>query len=77
VEDDDRCFQYRGYVLMCDPTQLGCGGYRAHAVVIKNDLVGCAMASLAPDNVLFLSKRGATEHAKEWASHWVDAHWAA
>jgi hypothetical protein len=77
VDDDNRCFHYRGYVLMCDPAQLQCGGFRAHAVILKNDVTGNPMASFTQTNVFFLSKLAATEHARDWASRWVDSHWAA
>jgi len=45
VDDEDRCFHYRGYLLMCDPTRLLCGGYRAHAVVVKHDFIGSTTAA--------------------------------
>jgi hypothetical protein len=72
LDVDDRCFHYRGFLLMCDPARLVGGGYQAHAVVTRADQTGDTMFASTPDNVAFISEEAAVTHAKDWAALWVD-----
>jgi hypothetical protein len=69
---DQRCFEYRGYLLMCDPTRLEGGGYRANAVVRRADQTGDAVAAATLEKLVFISEQAAVTHAMEWGSNWVD-----
>jgi hypothetical protein len=72
VEEGERCFLYRGYLLMCDPTRLEGGGYRANAVVCRADQTGDAVVASTPAELVFISELAAVAHARAWAAHWVD-----
>lgn len=72
MDVDERCFHYRGHLLMCDPTRLETGGYRAHAVIVRADQTGDTVVASTPEDLVFISEDAAVTHAKTWASHWVD-----
>jgi hypothetical protein len=72
MEQDDRCFLYRGHLLMCDPTRLGGGGYQANAVIVRADLTGDTVIAATLEKLVFISEGAAVVHAKERAAHWVD-----
>lgn len=74
MEEDERCFHYRGYLLMCDPTRLGGGGYQANAVIVRADQTGDTLFAASPEKLIFISEEAAVEHARSWAAQWVDEH---
>jgi hypothetical protein len=72
MEEDERCFLYRGHLLMCDPTRLDGGGYKANAVVVRADQTGDTVIAASLEKLVFISEEAAVVHAKNWAAHWVD-----
>jgi hypothetical protein len=74
VEEDERCFIYRGHLLMCDPTRLHGGGYQANAVVVRVDQTGDTVIATSPEKLVFISEEAAVAHAWSWAAQWVDEH---
>jgi hypothetical protein len=72
VHEDERCFYYRGYLLMCDPARLNGGGYRAQAVVCRADQTGDTLIASTQTGLVFISEGAAVMHARSWAAHWVD-----
>jgi hypothetical protein len=72
MDEDERCFLYRGYLLMCDPTRLDGGGFQANAVVVRADKTGDTVVAASLEKLVFISEEPAVAHAKEWAAHWVD-----
>jgi hypothetical protein len=74
VDEDERCFYYRGFLLMCDPTPKEGGGYRANAVVIRRGDPGGGFVAESPEGVHLISEEAAVEYAKAWAVAWVDTH---
>jgi hypothetical protein len=77
LDIDERSFHYRGYLLMCDPTRLAGGGYRAKAVVCRADHTGDTVVAATPEKVVFLFEEAAVTHAKDWGSDWVDENFGA
>jgi len=69
---DERCFLYRGYLFMCDPTRLDGAGYKANAVVVRADQTGDIVVAASLEKLIFISEDAAVAHAREWAAHWVD-----
>jgi hypothetical protein len=74
MEEDERCFFYRGYLLMCDPTRLGGGGYQANAVVVRADQTGDTVIATSPEKLVFITEEAAVAHSRSWAVQWVDEH---
>ena len=71
MDEGERCFYYKGFLLMCDPAPLDSGGFRAQAAVChhEGDVVWFAES---PDGVYLISEEAAVEYAKGWATAWVD-----
>jgi hypothetical protein len=72
LDSDGRCFYYRGYLLMCDPTRLRGGGYRANVVICRADKRGETLVAESLKEMVFISEWAAVVHAKDWAAHWID-----
>ena len=71
MKEEDRCFHYRGFLLMCDPTPAG-RGFQANAVVIRRDGMSDAVLASSPSGVYFITEEAAVEYAMAWAVSWVD-----
>jgi len=74
MDQDERCFYYKGFVLMCDPIRLESGGFRAKVAVCLPREDGKADVVLAesPEGVHVISEEAAVEYARSWAVEWVD-----
>jgi hypothetical protein len=77
LDIDERSFHYRGYLLMCDPTRLAGGGYRAKTVVCRADQTGDTVVAATPEKLAFLFEEAAVAHARDWGSDWVDENMSA
>ena len=76
MNEDECCFYYKGFVLMCDPTPLESGGFRANAVIcrpnLEGQLEGQTVIAESPQGVHLISEEAAVEYARSWAVDWVD-----
>jgi hypothetical protein len=73
MDEDERCFYYKGFLLMCDPTPLKSGGFRANAVVCRPGIGdGHTVIAESPPGVHVISEAAAVEYSKGWAIGWVD-----
>ena len=74
MDEEERCFYYKGFLLMCDPQPLSSGGYRAKVAVClprEGDRADVVLAE-SPDGVHLISEEAAVEYARSWAVDWVD-----
>jgi len=74
MDEDERCFYYKGFLLMCDPTPLESGGFQARAVIHRQSGDALTVFSESPPGVHVISEAAAVEYAKSWAISWVDSY---
>lgn len=74
MDEDERCFYYKGYLLMCDPTPLESGGFRANAVICRPHSSDSVAFAESPEGVHLITEGAAVEYARTWAIQWVDQH---
>lgn len=72
VDDEDCTFYYRGYLLICVPTQMG-SGWSARAAVVRYDGPNDVVIADSPPGIPMISEEVAVAYARAWGQEWVDA----
>lgn len=72
MDEDERCFYYKGFLLMCDPAPLDLGGFRANAVICRPGGQGETVIAESLAGTHLISEEAAVEYAKGWAMSYVD-----
>ena len=73
MDNDEHCWLYRGYLLMCEgERRLIGGGYRAVVAVAPYDDLDSAEIADSPGEVLLISEEDAVAFGRAWATARVD-----
>jgi len=73
-DTDGQTFYYRGFLLICVPYRLECGGWGAKAAVVSYAGFHDVVVAETPLDVPMISEDAAVEYARAWETEWVDAH---
>ncbi|MBB5357558.1 hypothetical protein HDE76_000740 [Rhodanobacter sp. ANJX3] len=71
-ERDEETFCYRGFLLICVPCQMQCGGWSASAAVVNYSGPHDVVVADTPGDLTLISKKAAVEYAQAWGKQWVD-----
>jgi len=69
----EETYSYRGFLLICVPAQMKCGGWSATGAVVNYSGRHDVVIADTPGDVILISKKAAVEYARAWGVEWVDA----